>query len=110
MDQLKSVGFEIKVMKDVELTRDVASKIYAGKEGEPFFDELVNHMTEGTCKVLVLSDIDAINKLREQVGPTDPAEAKETNSQSIRAKFAQSLIQNGKLATLVTRYIEYYTS
>ena len=95
MDQLKSVGFEIEVVKDVELSRDVASKIYAGKEGEEFFDDLVNHMTEGTCKVLVLSDIDAISKLKEQVGPVDPEEAKQTNSDSIRAKFAQSLIHNG---------------
>jgi len=95
MEQLKSVGFEIQEVRDIELSRDVASKIYAGKEGEEFFDDLVNHMTEGTCKVLVMSDIDAISKLREQVGPMDPEEAKQTAADSIRAKFAESLIHNG---------------
>ena len=49
--QLESVGFQINEVKDVTLTKEVASKIYSGKEGEPFFDDLVNHMTEGTCKV-----------------------------------------------------------
>ena len=49
--QLENVGFQINEVKDVTLTKEVASKIYSGKEGEPFFDDLVNHMTEGTCKV-----------------------------------------------------------
>lgn len=77
VEQLKSVGFEIQEMREVEMTKEVASKIYAGKSGEPFFDDLVNHMTEGTCKVLVLSDTDAINKLRDEIGPVDPEEAKQ---------------------------------
>ena len=66
------IFIKIQETRDIELTSDIASKIYAGKQGEPFFDDLVNHMTSGTCKVLVLSDIDAVEKLRSVVGAPDP--------------------------------------
>ena len=39
------------------MSSEIASQIYADKAGEPFYDDLVNHMTSGTCKVLVLSDM-----------------------------------------------------
>ena len=68
------------------MSNEIASKIYAGKQGEPFFDDLVNHMTSGTCKVLVLSDIDAVDKLRNVVGAPDPVAAQEKGVQ----------VENGK--------------
>ena len=94
VSQLESCGFTIKETRDVELSSEIASQIYAGKTGEPFYDDLVNHMTSGTCKVLVLSDIDAVNKLRKHIGPADPEQAQVEAPDTIRAKFASSLIQN----------------
>ena len=79
-------------MKDIEMTRDVASKIYAGKSGEPFFDDLVNHMTSGSCKVLVLSQTDAVKKLRAEIGPADPAAGPEITILMIFFVFLFTLI------------------
>ena len=45
-------------------------------------------------QVVVLSDSDAVEKLRGQIGPVDPEQAKAEAADSIRAKFAQSLLKN----------------
>ena len=91
---LETCGFTVRETRDVELSSEIASKIYAGKAGEAFFDELVDHMTSGSCKVLVLSEIDAVEKLRNTMGDPDPEKAKNENPNSIRAKLASSIIAN----------------
>ena len=44
--------------------------------------------------MVVLSDSNAIDKLRGEIGPVDPELAKTEAANSIRAKFAESLLKN----------------
>jgi len=44
--------------------------------------------------VMVLSQPDAIQNWRTVIGPVDPSEAKETNPESLRALFGNSVLEN----------------
>ena len=99
-----SIYYRAKESRDVELSSEIASKIYAGKSGEDFFDDLVSHMTSGACKVLVLSDVDAVEKLKKTIGPSNPEEAK-NHPDTIRGKIASSIIANGIHAPRKKSYI-----
>ncbi|XP_054720354.1 nucleoside diphosphate kinase homolog 5-like [Uloborus diversus] len=50
-------------------------------------DEFVDFMTSGPIEVFVIAGRGAANKLIQLVGPDDPKVARETNPDSIRAKF-----------------------
>lgn len=65
--------------EDVELTKERAEEFYAEHKGKPFFDNLVEFMTSGPLKAMVLSaKADAVAKWREVIGPTSTDTAKES--------------------------------
>ena len=57
----------------------------------PFFAGLVKFMTEGPIIVMALEREDAVKKLREVMGATNPANAAEG---TIRKLFAESIERN----------------
>ncbi len=57
----------------------------------PFFASLVKFMTEGPIIVMALEREDAIEKLREVMGATNPANAAEG---TIRKRYAESIERN----------------
>src|SRR6266511_404105 len=57
------------------MEREDAEEFYAVHRERPFFPALVEYMTSGHIVVTVLEREDAIGKLREVIGATDPAEA-----------------------------------
>ena len=57
----------------------------------PFFKSLTAFMTSGPCITMVLEREDAISKLREVMGATDPAKAAPG---TIRKDFAESIEAN----------------
>ncbi len=57
----------------------------------PFFGGLVKFMTEGPIIVMALEREDAIKKLREVMGATNPANAAEG---TIRKRFATNIERN----------------
>lgn len=46
MKKVKEAGFSISKVKEKSLTREMAAQFYKDHEGKPFFEELVNCMTE----------------------------------------------------------------
>lgn len=75
LDRFIGEGFRIVAMKMVRLTRQEAEGFYYVHEGKPFFDELVDFMSSGPCVPVVLEGEQAITRVREIMGATDPAEA-----------------------------------
>ena len=57
-------------------------------------------MTSGTCKVLVLSDIDAVDKLRNVVGAPDPVAAQEKGVQVESDNRGLKLIRTMKIVEI----------
>ncbi len=70
-------GFRIVAMRKETLTRPVAEGFYAVHKGKGFFAELVDFMTEGPVVLLALERENAIDKWREVMGSTNPANAAE---------------------------------
>jgi len=91
IDHLLQKGFDIIGMKMVHLTKETAGAFYAVHKGRPFYDELVNFMTESAVIVLALQRENAVSYLREVIGATDPAEAAEG---TIRRLYAESKGRN----------------
>lgn len=88
---LEANGFRIRGMKLLHLTRPEAEGFYAVHKERPFFASLVTFMIEGPVVVLCLERQDAVKKLREVMGATNPANAEEG---TIRKLFAQSIERN----------------
>lgn len=88
---LEGDGFRIRAARLVRLSQPQAEAFYAVHRERPFFRSLVTFMTSGTCIPLALERDDAVARLREVIGATDPAEAK---AGTIRKLYAQSKERN----------------
>lgn len=74
---IEAAGFRIVAMRKETLTRPIAEGFYAVHKGKGFFTELVEFMTEGPVVLLALERDNAIDKWRELMGSTNPANAAE---------------------------------
>jgi len=88
---LEAGGFQIRALRLTRLDRAQAGAFYAVHAGRPFYDDLVEFMTSGPVIPVVLEADDAVTKLREAIGATDPAEAAEG---TIRRLYAESKGRN----------------
>ena len=89
--RFEKAGLKIVAARMMQLSREQAGEFYAVHKERPFYGELIDFMTSGPVMVQVLEGEDAINKNREVMGATNPAEAAEG---TIRADFAQSIDEN----------------
>jgi len=88
---LQEKGFRIIGMKMLEITKEQAEGFYAVHATKPFFGSLTDFMSSGPIVVLALEKDNAIAELRELMGATNPANAKEG---TIRKKWASSIEHN----------------
>jgi nucleoside-diphosphate kinase len=88
---IEEAGFRLLGARMLRLRREQAQEFYAVHRSKGFYDSLVSFMTEGPVVVLALEREDAIAKLREVMGATNPANAAEG---TIRKRFAASIERN----------------
>ena len=88
---LEGAGFRVKALRMLKLSKSQAEGFYAVHRERPFFNSLVTFMTEGPVIVLALEREDAVKKLREVMGATNPANA---DAGTIRKLFAESIERN----------------
>ena len=88
---LEGAGFRIKALRMLKLSQAQAEGFYAVNRERPFFAGLVKFMTEGSVIVMALERENAVLKLREVMGATNPANAAEG---TIRKLFAESIERN----------------
>jgi len=74
---LEKSGLRVVAMKMVHLTQKEAEGFYAVHRARPFFGSLTKFMSEGPIVPMVLEGEDAIRRLRDAMGATDPAKAAE---------------------------------
>ncbi len=84
-------GLKIKALKMVWLTKEEAEGFYAVHRDKPFFSSLTDFMSSGPIVPMVVEGEDAIRKVRELMGATDPSNAEEG---TIRRDFASSVERN----------------
>ena len=88
-------GFEIVNIKYTTLTKIEAASFYEMHQGKPFFENLINFMTSGPCLPFVVRGDNAVMRVREIMGATDPAEAKDGTIRKIYADSIDSNIIHG---------------
>lgn len=88
---LEGAGFEVKALRLLSLSLEQAGAFYAVHRERPFYGELVEFMTSGPVIPMVLEAEDAVAKLRDTIGATDPAEAAEG---TVRKLYAESKGRN----------------
>jgi nucleoside-diphosphate kinase len=88
---LEKAGFGILGMRMLRLRKQQAEEFYAVHRGKHFYESLVKFMTEGPVIVMALEREDAVLKLREVMGATNPANAAEG---TIRKLFGSSVERN----------------
>jgi nucleoside-diphosphate kinase len=88
---LELEGFKIVALRMTRPSKLQAEGFYAVHRERPFFASLVKFMTEGPIIVMALEREDAIAKLREMMGATNPANAAEG---TVRKRFAESIERN----------------
>lgn len=88
---LEREGFRVLGMRMTRLSQEQAGAFYAVHRERPFYGELVEFMVSGAVVPIVLEREDAVAKLREVIGATDPAEAAEG---TVRKLYAESKGRN----------------
>ena len=91
LSMIEQAGFRILALRMTRLTEAQAQGFYAVHRERPFFAGLVKFMTEGPIIVMALEREDAVRKLREVMGATNPANAAEG---TIRKRFAANIERN----------------
>ena len=89
--RFEKAGLQIVAARMVQLSKERAEGFYAVHKERPFYNDLVEYMTSGPVMVQALEGENAINRNREIMGATNPAEAEKG---TIRADFAESIEEN----------------
>lgn len=91
LSRFESADLRLIGLKMIRLSKKQAEGFYAVHKDRPFFSSLTNFMSSGPCVVTLLEGENAINKLREIMGATNPQEAVKG---TIRSDYASNIEQN----------------
>ncbi len=91
LSRFESSNLRLIGLKMIQLSKKQAEGFYAVHKNRPFFSSLTNFMCSGPCVVILLEGDNAINKLRDIMGDTNPEEAVEG---TIRRDYASNIEQN----------------
>ena len=91
LSRFESNGLRVAATKKLQLSQQDAEAFYAIHAERPFFKDLVEFMISGPVVVTVLEGDAAMQKNRDLMGATNPAEAE---AGTIRADFAESIDAN----------------
>ena len=89
--RFEAANLRIAATKKIQLSKSDAEAFYAIHAERPFFNDLVEFMISGPVVVTVLEGENAMQKNRDLMGATNPAEAE---AGTIRADFAESIDAN----------------
>ncbi|HEB75555.1 MAG TPA: nucleoside-diphosphate kinase [Nitrospirae bacterium] len=84
-------GLRVAALKMIRMSKDEAKGFYIVHKERPFYESLTDFMSEGPIVVMVLEGDDAISKVREIMGATNP---KEAQPGTIRADLASDIERN----------------
>ena len=78
-------------LKMINIDRDLACQHYIEHTGKPYFERLINYVTADRSIVMVIEGENAIRKVRNILGPTDPIKA---DRGTIRGDFGTDVTIN----------------
>jgi nucleoside-diphosphate kinase len=89
--KFEAAGLTIVATKRLQLSKAQAEAFYAEHSHRPFYGDLVSFMISGPVVAQVLAGENAIQKNRDIMGATNPANAE---AGTIRKEFAESIEAN----------------
>jgi len=91
LKRFEEKGLRIAGLKKIKLTKQDAQNFYIVHEQRPFYESLTEFMSEGPIVVMVIEGENAISRVREIMGATNP---KEALPGTIRADLASDIEHN----------------
>ena len=88
---LEEAGLRVVASKRIQMSREQAESFYGVHRERPFFNDLVTFMISGPVVVQVLEGEDAVQRNRDVMGATNPANA---DAGTIRKEMAESIEAN----------------
>ncbi len=91
ISRFEEAGLKILAAKMVHMTKEQAAGFYIVHKDRPFYQSLCTFMTQGPSIPMVLEGENAIGRVREIMGATDPSKAAPG---TIRREYASSIESN----------------
>lgn len=88
---IQAAGLRVVALKSLRLSDAQARGFYHVHAERPFFPDLVRFMTEGPIVAMVLEGDNAIQRWRDLMGPTNPANA---GPDALRKRFGTNIERN----------------
>ena len=102
-------GLRVLAMKMLNLSKEKAEGFYIEHKERPFFAELLNFMTSAPIVLLVLSGEKAVQRSREIMGATNPADAAEGTLRKLYAKsVGENAVHGSDSLASAEREINYF--
>jgi nucleoside-diphosphate kinase len=83
--------FQIRRLTLTKFSKERAERFYEMHRSRPFFGELVSYITSGPVVAVEVEGEQAVTRIRELIGATNPAEARPG---TVRAMYGKSLQNN----------------
>ena len=96
LSRLEGAGLKLVALRMLHMDKALAERHYAIHRDKPFFKDLVEYIISTPIVAAVLSGEGAVDKIRELMGATDPAKAKEG---TIRKDFGLDIQRNSTHAS-----------
>jgi nucleoside-diphosphate kinase len=96
LGRLQAEGLKLLALKMLHLDSELAGRHYAVHKDKPFFDELVAYITSTPIVAAVFEGDNAIERIRQIMGATDPARAAPG---TIRQEFGLDVQRNATHAS-----------
>ncbi|MFA6582726.1 MAG: nucleoside-diphosphate kinase [Elusimicrobiaceae bacterium] len=101
LDRLERLGLDLIAARVVHVSPELAREHYRHLKDRPFFDSLIDFMTGkfnpgsgGKVIALVFEGVDAVHRVREAAGATDPEKADPASIRGSLGRNAKSAIEN----------------
>lgn len=91
ISRFEKKGLEIKALKMLRVSRELAEEFYSVHRGKHFFEDLVNSLADRDIVAMVLYGRSAVKVVRRLIGATDPVEA---DPGTIRGDYGLDITEN----------------
>lgn len=91
LSRMEGLGLRLTALKMLHMSMALAEEHYAPHRDKPFFNSLVAYITSSPVVAAVFEGEDAVGRIREAIGPTDP---KKAPLHTIRGDFGLDIERN----------------
>ncbi len=91
IQQFQEEGLNLMGLKMINISKNLCEEFYQEHKERPFFQDLVNFVSSSPVIVLALQGDNAVARVREIMGDTDPKKARPG---TIRYKYGDSIGEN----------------